>query len=509
MLSEFDKARIDGYSGTAAEFVLDAYKAKGLSAARELGFNGYESELIALVDKQAEREKAVADKLALRGDSAYQLAVQKGFEGDEIAWLNSLKGSDGLSAYEIALTKGFEGDLSTWVASLQGSDGSSAYELALQNGFDGTEKQWLESLKALDGLSAYELAQSLGFTGTLEEFIASLKGEKGDKGDAGRDGRDGQKGDKGDKGDMPAHQWDGTRLRFERPDGTWGEWVELKGAMVAAAGIGASALSIQKFYDGTANFPVVGKTQVLYFDTSSTPYSVYIWDGAAYQSVGGGSGGTAYTVAVQGKNTSGALIPKGTVLMATGTVGASGIITVAPMDGTNPANYKYLIGVAGADIAVGATGDVVDLGKVRGIDTTVWAEGDVLWVSTTTAGQLTNVEPTNGLNMPVAFVVTDHHVNGEIMVRVTPIDENHFVSQTFETVSKNLKASDATFNYNGSGDLTSIVYANGITKTLGYNSGGDLITVTLSGATPSGIDLVKTLGYTSGGDLSSLTYSLS
>lgn len=508
MLSEFDKARIDGYSGTAAEFVLDTYKAKGLSAARELGFNGYESELIALVDKQAEQEKALADKLALRGDSAYQLAVQKGFEGDEIAWLNSLKGSDGLSAYEIAVTKGFDGDLSTWVASLQGSDGSNAYELALQNGFDGTEKQWLESLKALDGLSAYELAQALGFSGTLEEFIASLRGPQGERGPAGRDAKDGARGDKGDKGDMPAHQWDGTRLRFERPDGTWGEWVELKGAMVAAASMGAGALSIQKFYDGTANFPVVGKTQVLYFDTSSTPYSVYIWDGAAYQSVGGGGGtaSTAYTVAVQGKNTSSALIPKGTVLMATGTVGASGIITVAPMDGTNPANYKYLIGVAGADIAVDANGDVVDLGKVRGIDTSTWAEGDVLWVSTTTAGQLTNVEPTSGLNMPVAFVVTDHHVNGEIMVRVTPIDENHFVSQSFESVSKNLKASDATFNYNGSGDLTSIVYANGVTKTLSYSSGGDLISVTLSGSTPNGISLVKTLSYTDG-DLTAITYS--
>lgn len=507
MLSEFDKARIDGYSGTAAKFVLDTYKAKGLSAARELGFNGYESELIALVDKQAEQEKAVADKLALRGDSAYQLAVQKGFDGDEIAWLNSLKGSDGLSAYEIAVTKGFDGDLSTWVASLQGSDGSNAYELALQNGFDGTEKQWLESLKALDGLSAYELAQALGFAGSLEEFIASLRGPQGERGPAGRDAKDGARGDKGDKGDMPAHQWDGTRLRFERPDGTWGEWVELKGAMVAAASMGAGALSIQKFYDGVTNFPVVGKTQVLYFDTSTDPYSVYVWTGEAYVAVGGGgSTATSHKVAVVGRNTSGATIPQGTPVMATGTIGNSGVITIAPMDGTNPANYKFFLGVANADIAVGANGDVVDIGKIRGFDTTEWNEGDVLYISPTAVGEFTNVEPENGINMPVAFVVTDHAVNGEIMVRVTPIDENHFVSQTFETIGKNLKASNATFNYNGSGDLTSIVYSNGITKTLSYSSGGDLISVTLSGSTPNGISLVKTLSYTDG-DLTAITYS--
>jgi len=220
---------------------------------------------------------------------------------------------------------------------------------------------------------------------------------------------------------------------------------------------------------------------------------------------GGGGGGTAYTVAVAGKNTSGALIPKGTPVMATGTLGASGIITIAPMDGTDPDNYKYLIGVAGADIAVGATGDVVDTGEVRGFDTTAWNEGEVLWISTTAVGEFTNVEPMTGLKMPVAFVVTDHHTNGEIMVRVTPVDESAHVKQTFETVSKNLAASDVTLNYTD-GDLTSLVYANGITKTLSYTS-GNLTTITLSGATPNGIELVKTLAYSSGGDLTGISYA--
>lgn len=34
---------------------------------------------------------------------------------------------------------------------------------------------------------------------------------------------------KGADGRPPAHEWDGTRLRFENPDGTWGEWVDLRG----------------------------------------------------------------------------------------------------------------------------------------------------------------------------------------------------------------------------------------------------------------------------------------
>lgn len=80
-----------------------------------------------------------------------------------------------------------------------------------------------------------------------------------------------------------------------------------------------------------------------------------------------------------------------------------------------------------------------------------------------------------------------------------------FIYNTFETVNKNLASSDGVLGYTGS-DLTTITYANGILKTLSYDAGGDLISVTLSGATPEGIMLVKTFSYTSG-DLTSFTYS--
>jgi hypothetical protein len=232
---------------------------------------------------------------------------------------------------------------------------------------------------------------------------------------------------------------------------------------------------------------------------------MYVWDGLAYVPVGGGGGGTSSKLVVSGRNTSGAVIPMGTPVMATGTIGNNGVITIAPMDGTDPNNYKYYLGVANADIAQNATGAIVDTGKVRGFDTTEWAEGDVLYISTTEVGKFTNVEPLTGLKMPTAFVVTSESTNGEIMVRVTPVDENAHIRQTFETVSKNLAASDVTLNYTD-GDLTSLVYANGITKTLSYTS-GNLTTITLSGATPNGIDMVKTLAYSSGGDLTGISYA--
>lgn len=79
------------------------------------------------------------------------------------------------------------------------------------------------------------------------------------------------------------------------------------------------------------------------------------------------------------------------------------------------------------------------------------------------------------------------------------------VAESFETVSNNLPASNATLNYNGSGDITSIVYSNGITKTFNY-TGEDITSIVLSGSTPSGITLTKILSYTSG-DVTGITYS--
>jgi len=72
--------------------------------------------------------------------------------------------------------------------------------------------------------------------------------------------------------------------------------------------------------------------------------------------------------------------------------------------------------------------------------------------------------------------------------------------ETFETVSKNLNASNAV-----SSTETSITFANGITKTI--NEVDDTtLTITLSGSTPAGIDLVKTCTFT-GDNLPICTYS--
>ena len=67
---------------------------------------------------------------SLVGKSAYEIALDHGFEGSEEEWLTSLVGETGL-----------QGD-----QGIQGEAGKSAYEIAKEKGFNGTEVEWLESI---------------------------------------------------------------------------------------------------------------------------------------------------------------------------------------------------------------------------------------------------------------------------------------------------------------------------------------------------------------------------
>jgi hypothetical protein len=81
------------------------------------------------------------------------------------------------------------------------------------------------------------------------------------------------------------------------------------------------------------------------------------------------------------------------------------------------------------------------------------------------------------------------------------------LSETYETVSKNIKGYPYVITYAGS-DIDFITYttpSGTIVKTFNY-TGSDLTSLVLSGDTPSGINLTKTLHYT-GSDLTSVSYS--
>lgn len=76
----------------------------------------------------------------------------------------------------------------------QGEKGYSAYEVAVQNGYQGTEEEWLESLRGADGIPGKDGPQ--GPQGEKGE-----KGDPGEAGPAGGPGPQGETGPQGEKGD--------------------------------------------------------------------------------------------------------------------------------------------------------------------------------------------------------------------------------------------------------------------------------------------------------------------
>lgn len=68
----------------------------------------------------------------------------------------------------------------------------------------------------------------------------------------------------GKAGKPPAHEWDDTKLRFENPDGTWGDWVDLKGdpgvieRIVGGDSGWGSSMGIQSIKPGSSNVHISG-----------------------------------------------------------------------------------------------------------------------------------------------------------------------------------------------------------------------------------------------------------
>jgi hypothetical protein len=117
------------------------------------------------------------------------------------------------------------------------------------------------------------------------------------------------------------------------------------------------------------------------------------------------------------KNQTGSNIPKGTSVRFAGTLGSSGRLLIAPFlaDGSLPSTR--FMGVTAEAIANGEDGKVLWFGRLRGINTSAFAEGDILYASTTVAGGFQTTVPTAPNNIvEIAAVVTDA-TNGTIFIR--------------------------------------------------------------------------------------------
>ncbi len=119
------------------------------------------------------------------------------------------------------------------------------------------------------------------------------------------------------------------------------------------------------------------------------------------------------------RNRTGNAIPNGTAVRFAGAEqNGQARLLIAPFIANGTVSTLYGLGVTTEDIADGADGLVTVWGKVRDLDTSAFDVGDVLYVSPTVAGALTNIRPTAPNNVvPMAAVLKKDAGSGEIQVR--------------------------------------------------------------------------------------------
>lgn len=135
------------------------------------------------------------------------------------------------------------------------------------------------------------------------------------------------------------------------------------------------------------------------------------------------------------KNATGSTIAKGKVVYVSGATGANALISLAKAD--SDSTSATTIGFVDSTLATGDTGLVVVEGVIAGIDTSAATEGDPVWLSPTTAGEvlfgMAN-KPVAPAHMVYLGVVTRAHATqGEIQVKTQngyELDELHNVAIT-------------------------------------------------------------------------------
>jgi len=164
------------------------------------------------------------------------------------------------------------------------------------------------------------------------------------------------------------------------------------------------------------------------------------------------------------ENNTGSDIPNGSVVGFSG-VGAD--IRVAPYIADGSVPELYFVGVTTSELPVGATRPITVFGKVRGLDTSGFSVGDILYASPATAGAFTNVRPTapNAV-ISVAAVLVSDATDGEIMVRPTiplGLDYGAFSDTTTQTPAVSNTAQAITLDTTNSANGISVASSSQIT----------------------------------------------
>jgi hypothetical protein len=196
-----------------------------------------------------------------------------------------------------------------------------------------------------------------------------------------------------------------------------------------------------------------------------------------------------------------ATITKGQLCMFTGTVGSSGVLTAAPSTAIPYA--EAIIGVAAENIANNAFGLIQNLGTLRGVDTSAFLDGDILYYNSAVTGGFTKTFPTSGPIVVAAAVgKAGSGGSGVLIVRVsfqTRVAAGTGISVTQGNDSVAVTNTGVT-SVGGTGTVNGLTLTGTVTSTGNLTLGGtlDLSAPPAIGGTTPNTGKFTTLTATSG-----------
>jgi len=231
-------------------------------------------------------------------------------------------------------------------------------------------------------------------------------------------------------------------------------------------------------------------TTITYDNSTYYPYPT----GDTTQYVGGDGSLIAFPIAGQSgtivrlvRNNTGATLTKGTVIYISGATGNNPVVSKAIA--TGDATSAQTFGLCQANIANNATGYVVVMGDLIGLDTSAFTEGQQVYLSGTVAGTFTSTKQYAPIHLVYIGVITrSHPTQGQIEVKI----QNGYELDEIHNVSAQSPANNDIIAYNTTNSLWE---KKSIATTLGFTPVTNARTITING---TALDLSADRSYSVG-----------
>ena len=170
----------------------------------------------------------------------------------------------------------------------------------------------------------------------------------------------------------------------------------------------------------------------MWYDEGDQIFKIKRDDGIAEPLIGGSIVTNTVTLKCLVRNITGATIPKKSAVYINGASGNRPTINYSQANSESTSSKTF--GLTESDILHNGVGYVVVEGQLNNVDTSMFTEGQLLWLSPTVPGGLTTTKPSAPNHMVfIGYVVRAHPTEGTIEVKI----QNGFELQELHNVAIN------------------------------------------------------------------------